>query len=185
MTGAPASVARNTAARHACNLSAVQSVGSSLMRVTMCEPKLAGTRQPQNCSAQQRGARSIAGPTRLSALTAPAQSLRAGHSCLLVCLLPCQRLRTLACGQDEDVLVGVQDCCGPILRREAPAETAEQVMRSRYSAYALGDAAWLRASMHPDNPALAGSWAGGRQRSTIEARTPPFSDALRGPRLDR
>jgi SEC-C motif-containing protein len=40
-------------------------------------------------------------------------------------------------------------CCGPIHRGERLAPTAEALMRSRYSAFAIGDAAWLLASWHP------------------------------------
>jgi SEC-C motif-containing protein len=40
-------------------------------------------------------------------------------------------------------------CCGR-LHGGAAAESAEALMRSRYSAYALGDADYLRASWHPD-----------------------------------
>ena len=40
-------------------------------------------------------------------------------------------------------------CCGPLLAG-APAATAEALMRSRYTAFALGDIAYLRRSWHPD-----------------------------------
>ncbi len=40
-------------------------------------------------------------------------------------------------------------CCGPIHRGEVDAPTAERLMRSRFSAFALGDAAYLLASWHP------------------------------------
>ncbi|UJB19073.1 MULTISPECIES: YchJ family protein [Lysobacter] len=40
-------------------------------------------------------------------------------------------------------------CCGR-LHGGAAAESAEALMRSRYSAYVLGDADYLRASWHPD-----------------------------------
>lgn len=40
-------------------------------------------------------------------------------------------------------------CCGPYLRGTAIAATAEQLMRSRYSAYVLGDEPYLQASWHP------------------------------------
>lgn len=40
-------------------------------------------------------------------------------------------------------------CCGPLHRGERPAPTAEALMRSRYSAYALRDADYLRATWHP------------------------------------
>ena len=40
-------------------------------------------------------------------------------------------------------------CCGP-LHAGATAETAEALMRSRYSAYVLGDIDYLLASWHAD-----------------------------------
>lgn len=40
-------------------------------------------------------------------------------------------------------------CCGPLHAGLAPAADAEALMRSRYSAYVLRDAAWLLASWHP------------------------------------
>jgi SEC-C motif-containing protein len=40
-------------------------------------------------------------------------------------------------------------CCGPIVRNERPADTAEELMRSRYTAYALGDVDHLFRSWHP------------------------------------
>jgi SEC-C motif domain protein len=39
-------------------------------------------------------------------------------------------------------------CCGPILAGR-PAPTAERLMRSRYTAFAIGDTAYLRRSWHP------------------------------------
>lgn len=43
-----------------------------------------------------------------------------------------------------------EDCCGPLLAGKAQATTAEQLMRSRYSAYVQGDADYLLATWHPD-----------------------------------
>lgn len=40
------------------------------------------------------------------------------------------------------------ECCGPA-HGGWPATTAEALMRSRYSAFALGDAAYLLTSWHP------------------------------------
>ena len=40
-------------------------------------------------------------------------------------------------------------CCGPVLAGTGPARTAEQLMRSRYSAYALGDVDHLLLTWHP------------------------------------
>lgn len=42
------------------------------------------------------------------------------------------------------------DCCGPVIAGERPAETAEALMRSRYSAFARGETDWLEESLHPD-----------------------------------
>ena len=39
-------------------------------------------------------------------------------------------------------------CCGPVLSGEVVASTAEALMRSRYTAYALGDADHLFRSWH-------------------------------------
>jgi SEC-C motif-containing protein len=41
------------------------------------------------------------------------------------------------------------ECCGPLLDGTRTAATAEQLMRSRYSAFALDDAGYLRATWHP------------------------------------
>lgn len=40
------------------------------------------------------------------------------------------------------------ECCGPLHRAEQHAPTAERLMRSRFSAFALGDAAYLLRSWH-------------------------------------
>lgn len=42
------------------------------------------------------------------------------------------------------------DCCGRFHRRDAEAATAEQLMRARYSAFVLMDAAYLLRTWHPD-----------------------------------
>lgn len=44
---------------------------------------------------------------------------------------------------------GYGDCCGPFLAGAAVPETAEQLMRSRYTAYVLRDRDWLLATWHP------------------------------------
>ena len=41
-------------------------------------------------------------------------------------------------------------CCEPIIKGKTPATTAEQVMRSRYTAYAKGEIDYLRETTHPD-----------------------------------
>jgi SEC-C motif domain protein len=42
------------------------------------------------------------------------------------------------------------DCCGPIHKKEREAQTAEELMRSRYSAYVKADVPHIMASSHPD-----------------------------------
>lgn len=44
--------------------------------------------------------------------------------------------------------VAFDGCCAPILAGE-PAETPEALMRSRYTAYAIGDLAHVEATWHP------------------------------------
>ena len=41
-------------------------------------------------------------------------------------------------------------CCGRFHRGEAAAPTAELLMRSRYAAFVVGDAGYLRDTWHPD-----------------------------------
>jgi SEC-C motif-containing protein len=41
------------------------------------------------------------------------------------------------------------DCCAPLHRGAARAATAEALMRSRFSAFAVGDAGYLLATWHP------------------------------------
>jgi SEC-C motif domain protein len=41
------------------------------------------------------------------------------------------------------------ECCGPVHAGAATAPTAEALMRSRFSAFAVGDEAYLLASWHP------------------------------------
>lgn len=41
------------------------------------------------------------------------------------------------------------DCCGPLHAGAAKAATAEALMRSRYSAFAIGDEAYLLRTWHP------------------------------------
>jgi SEC-C motif-containing protein len=49
------------------------------------------------------------------------------------------------CGSDESYRV----CCGPLLDGQLQARTAEELMRSRYSAFACGDADYLFRTWHP------------------------------------
>jgi SEC-C motif-containing protein len=53
--------------------------------------------------------------------------------------------RACPCGSGETY----DACCGPIVRNERPADTAEELMRSRYSAYALDDVDHVFRTWHP------------------------------------
>jgi SEC-C motif-containing protein len=54
-------------------------------------------------------------------------------------------LRRCPCGTG----LPLAGCCGRLHDGSAGAATAEQLMRSRYSAFALGDAAYLLETWHP------------------------------------
>jgi len=43
------------------------------------------------------------------------------------------------------------DCCEPIINGQSPPQTAEQLMRARYSAYAKMETDFLFESLHPDH----------------------------------
>ncbi|MCB9945712.1 MAG: YchJ family protein [Geminicoccaceae bacterium] len=58
-------------------------------------------------------------------------TLAAGEPC------PCGKARTYG------------RCCGPLHQGRIPAQTAEQLMRSRYSAFAAGRPSYLRDTLHP------------------------------------
>ncbi len=45
----------------------------------------------------------------------------------------------------------VADCCGKYLEGSASAPTAETLMRSRYTAFALMDTDYLKRTWHPDH----------------------------------
>jgi SEC-C motif-containing protein len=53
--------------------------------------------------------------------------------------------RTCPCGSDTTY----DACCGRLHRGAASAETAEELMRSRYSAYAVGDTSYVFRTWHP------------------------------------
>jgi SEC-C motif domain protein len=55
--------------------------------------------------------------------------------------------RDCPCGTDQPYAA----CCGPLHAGETVATTAVQLMRSRYAAYVLGDAAHLVRTWHPRN----------------------------------
>lgn len=44
-----------------------------------------------------------------------------------------------------------EECCRPLITGKRAAQTAEQLMRSRYSAYVEKEIPYLRTSLHPDH----------------------------------
>lgn len=51
------------------------------------------------------------------------------------------------CGSSESY----SRCCQPVISGQRPAETAEQLMRSRYSAYAKAEVDYIFETTHPDH----------------------------------
>ena len=51
------------------------------------------------------------------------------------------------CGSNLDY----GSCCRPVIKGEKPAATAEQLMRSRYSAYVKKEMPYILESLHPDH----------------------------------
>ena len=61
---------------------------------------------------------------------------------------PCGRSGSASKGRSRTVTFG--ECCSPLLQGKQFAVDAEALMRSRYTAYVLGDVAYLRGSWHPE-----------------------------------
>jgi len=57
---------------------------------------------------------------------------------------------TCPCGGPRPIL----GCCGPYIAGAELPPTAEALMRSRYTAYVMGDEAYLRATWHPSTRPL-------------------------------
>ena len=76
-------------------------------------------------------------------------------------------------------------CCGPFLAGAAIPPSAEQLMRSRYSAYTLRDEAYLRATWHastlPSGPIVDPDeklqWLGLEVKSALRLRQRKANDA--------
>ena len=60
---------------------------------------------------------------------------------------PCGRCEPTAKRQPRPLAFG--DCCAPLLWGTQTVADAQALMRSRYTAYVLGDLAYLRSSWHP------------------------------------
>jgi SEC-C motif-containing protein len=56
-------------------------------------------------------------------------------------------MKLCPCGSGQSY----DECCRPLIAGERPAATAEQLMRSRYSAYVEKQIPYLRSSLHPEH----------------------------------
>ncbi len=65
---------------------------------------------------------------------------------------PCGRMEPGANGKVARKLFSV--CCKPFIQGDTKPDYCEQLMRSRYSAYTLGDADYLIQTWHPSKQAL-------------------------------
>ncbi len=65
-------------------------------------------------------------------------------------------------------------CCRPLLRGDRSAATAEQLMRSRYTAYVRGDQAYLLRTWHresrPEHVETDADWRGLEVHATTDGR---------------
>ena len=76
-------------------------------------------------------------------------------------------------------------CCGPFIEGKALPATAEQLMRSRYTAYTLKDEAYLQATWHPSTrpqePIISKNeklqWLGLEVKSALRLRQRKADDA--------
>ena len=76
---------------------------------------------------------------------------------------------TCPCGSN----VAYGECCGPFISGERTAVRAEQVMRSRYSAYVRKEIGYLLSSLHPDHRSdfdekSTRTWAEGSEWHNLE-----------------
>lgn len=73
------------------------------------------------------------------------------------------------CGSEKNYT----DCCEPVIKGQAQAATAEQLMRARYTAYTQAEMDFLQDSLHPDrregnDPEGARDWAENSQWHGLE-----------------
>jgi len=50
------------------------------------------------------------------------------------------------CGSEKSY----EDCCGPLISGERSANTAEELLRSRYTAYARREVGYIKNTIHPE-----------------------------------
>ncbi|WP_439590044.1 YchJ family protein [Hydrogenophaga sp.] len=72
---------------------------------------------------------------------------------------------------------GFSDCCGRYLGTGAPAPDAESLMRSRYTAFVLGDVGYLQATWHASHRAPLLELDGGVKWLGLEVKRHTVIDA--------
>lgn len=65
---------------------------------------------------------------------------------LSVCDGMVSHMETCPCGSDA----AAETCCLPVIKGERVAKSAEEAMRSRYTAFTLGEIDWILESHHPE-----------------------------------
>ena len=78
-------------------------------------------------------------------------------------------MNTCPCGSE----LSYTECCEPLIKGEKAAETPEQLMRSRYSAYVKKEIDYLATSLHPDHrkdfdPKSTRDWAESAEWDKLE-----------------
>ena len=63
---------------------------------------------------------------------------------------------------------GLQACCGPIIDGVKEADTAEELMRSRFSAYCIHDVNYIVDTTNPTSVAREGSRTHGKHAYTLK-----------------
>lgn len=96
-------------------------------------------------------------PVRTYSRTGPMLVQAAGHGAGYARRVSSSAAVRCPCSSGETYGV----CCGPLHNGDATAPTAERLMRSRFSAFALGDSAYLMRSWHPSTRPAALELDGG------------------------
>jgi SEC-C motif-containing protein len=69
-------------------------------------------------------------------------------------------------------------CCGPVVRGDRRAPTAERLMRSRYTAFALGDEPHLLRSWHPSTRPASVTFVAGQRWTRLDVLATVAGDLL-------
>ena len=118
-------------------------------------PQAAQSPKPQQQLQAEQGAAALFGISSASASSTTVADMAAAvpavtaASSLVADTAPCPCGRCAPNAKRQPRPVAFVACCGPLLRGAQTAADAQALMRSRYSAYVLGDLAYLRSTWHP------------------------------------